>query len=212
NSAVGPNRAGARNRAFGPPTRRLPKAEIAGRQAPPLRTVRLEALRDRYPSELSGGQQQRVALARALAVEPRILLLDEPLSNLDAHLREEMRFEIRQVHDLLGLTTVYVTHDQSEALVTADRIAVMKSGHLQQLGSPEDIFERPSNAFVATFIGANNELAGTSEGNDATRVGGPGLTAPDSIAAAPGGTVPLWQRASPVLRFGPASKVLPAEP
>ncbi|QCN98522.1 ABC transporter ATP-binding protein (plasmid) [Azospirillum argentinense] len=211
NYAVWPHKTVAENVAFGLAIRRLPKAEIAERLDRTLRTVRLEALRDRYPSELSGGQQQRVALARALAVEPRILLLDEPLSNLDAHLREEMRFEIRQVHDLLGLTTVYVTHDQSEALVTADRIAVMKSGHLQQLGSPEDIFERPSNAFVATFIGANNELAGTSEGTGAIRVGGHVLTAPDRSGAVHGGTVSLCVRPSQVRLFGAEETGLPAE-
>ncbi len=198
NYAVWPHKTVAENVAFGLAIRRLPKAELVERLDRALRTVRLEALRDRYPSELSGGQQQRVALARALAVEPRILLLDEPLSNLDAHLREEMRFEIRQVHDLLGITTVYVTHDQSEALVTADRIAVMKSGHLQQLGSPEDIFERPSNAFVATFIGANNELAGRSEGQGAIRVGDRVLTAPDRSGAARGAPVSLCVRPSQV--------------
>ena len=198
NYAVWPHKTVADNVAFGLAIRRMPKAEIAERLDRTLRTVRLDALRDRYPSELSGGQQQRVALARALAVEPRILLLDEPLSNLDAHLREEMRFEIRQVHDLLGITTVYVTHDQSEALVTADRIAVMKSGHLQQLASPEDLFERPSNAFVATFIGANNALAGTSEGKGAIRVGEQVLIAPDRSEAARGGAVSLCVRPSQV--------------
>lgn len=125
-----------------------------------LDTVRLTALAQRYPSELSGGQQQQVALARALVVEPDILLLDEPLSNLDAHLREEMRYEIRQVHDLLGLTTVYVTHDQGKALVTADKIAVMQSGQVQQFDSPVNVFSRPANTFVASFIGTNNELHG----------------------------------------------------
>ena len=198
NYAVWPHKTVAENVAFGLSIRRLPKAELTERLDRALRTVRLEALRDRYPSELSGGQQQRVALARALAVEPRILLLDEPLSNLDAHLREEMRFEIRRVHDLLGITTVYVTHDQSEALVTADRIAVMKSGHVQQLGSPEEIFERPSNAFVATFIGANNALAGTSKGNGAIQVGDHVLTAPDRSGAAPGASVSLCVRPSQV--------------
>lgn len=161
NYAVWPHKTVAENVAFGLQLRKLPRPELEARLARALDTVRLGALRDRYPFELSGGQQQRVALARALAVEPRILLLDEPLSNLDAHLREEMRFEIRRVHDELGITTVYVTHDQGEALVTADKVAVMKGGVVQQLGTPEEIFERPANAFVASFIGSNNEIAGT---------------------------------------------------
>ncbi|MGF7175626.1 ABC transporter ATP-binding protein [Azospirillum doebereinerae] len=203
NYAVWPHKTVAENVAFGLTIRRLPKAELTERLDRALRTVRLESLRDRYPSELSGGQQQRVALARALVVEPAILLLDEPLSNLDAHLREEMRFEIRQVHDLLGITTVYVTHDQSEALVTADRVAVMKSGAVQQFGSPEDVFERPSNAFVAGFIGSNNELVGTSEGAGAIRVGDTVLTAPDRSAAARGNPVSLCVRPSKV-RLGEA--------
>ncbi|SMH47003.1 ABC transporter ATP-binding protein [Azospirillum agricola] len=198
NYAVWPHKTVAENVAFGLTIRRLPKAEIAERLTRALRTVRLEHLRDRYPSELSGGQQQRVALARALVVEPSILLLDEPLSNLDAHLREEMRFEIRQVHDLLGITTVYVTHDQSEALVTADRIAVMQSGIVQQLASPEEVFERPANAFVAGFIGSNNTLAGISEGEGAIRVGDHVLTAPDRSGAARGGSVALCVRPSKV--------------
>ncbi|CAO3356588.1 ATP-binding cassette domain-containing protein [Azospirillum melinis] len=198
NYAVWPHKTVAENVAFGLSIRRLPKAEIAERLTRALRTVRLESLRDRYPSELSGGQQQRVALARALVVEPSILLLDEPLSNLDAHLREEMRFEIRQVHDLLGITTVYVTHDQSEALVTADRIAVMKAGAVQQFGTPEDVFERPANAFVARFIGSNNELSGTGEGEGSIRIGDRVLTAPDRSGVARGGSVSLCVRPSKV--------------
>jgi iron(III) transport system ATP-binding protein len=160
NYAVWPHKTVAENVAFGLQLRKLSRAELEARLDRALGTVRLGALRDRYPFELSGGQQQRVALARALAVEPRILLLDEPLSNLDAHLREEMRFEIRRVHDELGITTVYVTHDQGEALVTADQVAVMNGGTVQQFGTPEEIFERPANPFVASFIGSNNEIAG----------------------------------------------------
>ena len=123
-------------------------------------TTKLEALAARYPGELSGGQQQRVALARALVVEPETLLLDEPLSNLDANLREEMRFEIRRLHDEYRYTTVYVTHDQSEAMTTADVIAVMNHGRIEQLGSPEEIYERPRSEFVARFIGSSNVLKG----------------------------------------------------
>ncbi len=122
--------------------------------------MRLEGFADRYPGELSGGQQQRVALARALVVEPAILLLDEPLSNLDAHLREEMRFEIRRVHEALKITTVYVTHDQAEAMVTSDRIAVMNAGSVEQVGTPAEVYERPATAFVAGFIGRTNLLRG----------------------------------------------------
>jgi iron(III) transport system ATP-binding protein len=160
NYAVWPHKTVAENVAYGLQVRRLPRHEVTSRVTRALDTVHLTALRDRYPSELSGGQQQRVALARAMVVEPDILLLDEPLSNLDAHLREEMRYEIRQVHDLLGLTTVYVTHDQGEALVTADKIAVMRGGQVQQCATPESVFTLPSNTFVASFIGNNNELHG----------------------------------------------------
>ena len=125
-----------------------------------LETTKLEILAQRYPGELSGGQQQRVALARALIVEPETLLLDEPLSNLDANLREEMRFEIRRLHDEYRYTTVYVTHDQSEAMTTADLIAVMNAGKIDQLGTPEEIYDRPQSEFVARFIGASNIIKG----------------------------------------------------
>jgi iron(III) transport system ATP-binding protein len=135
---------------------------IAKKLAAILATTKLEALAQRYPGELSGGQQQRVALARALIVEPETLLLDEPLSNLDANLREEMRFEIRRLHDEYRYTTVYVTHDQSEAMTTADLIAVMNGGRIDQLGTPEDIYARPESEFVARFIGASNVIKGTA--------------------------------------------------
>ena len=125
-----------------------------------LATTKLDALAERYPGELSGGQQQRVALARALIVEPETLLLDEPLSNLDANLREEMRFEVRRLHDEYRYTTVYVTHDQSEAMTTADVIAVMNAGKIEQAGSPEDIYDRPRSEFVARFIGSSNVIKG----------------------------------------------------
>jgi len=125
-----------------------------------LEMVGLSELADRKPHALSGGQQQRVALARALIVEPETLLLDEPLSNLDANLREEMRFEVRRLHDEYRYTTVYVTHDQSEAMTTADLIAVMNLGKIEQLGRPEDIYDRPRSEFVARFIGASNIVKG----------------------------------------------------
>ena len=122
--------------------------------------VQLDALLKRYPGELSGGQQQRVALARALVVEPQTLLLDEPLSNLDANLREEMRFEIRRLHDEFRYTTVYVTHDQGEAMATADLIVVLRAGRVEQIGTPEEIYARPRSEFVARFVGGANVLPG----------------------------------------------------
>ena len=128
-------------------------AASSTRSSPPRGS---KPLADRYPGELSGGQQQRVALARALIVEPETLLLDEPLSNLDANLREEMRFEVRRLHDEYRYTTVYVTHDQSEAMTTADLIAVMNAGKIEQAGTPEEIYERPRSEFVARFIGSSN--------------------------------------------------------
>jgi iron(III) transport system ATP-binding protein len=120
-------------------------------------------LADRYPAELSGGQQQRVALARSIVVKPAILLLDEPLSNLDANLREEMRFEIRRLHDEFRITTVYVTHDQGEAMVTSDRIAVMNAGRIEQIDDPYTLYNKPKTRFVAGFIGRTNFLEGTRD-------------------------------------------------
>jgi iron(III) transport system ATP-binding protein len=148
------------NVAYGLTLRKLDKAAIAEKVRAILTVTRLESLAQRYPGELSGGQQQRVALARALIVEPETLLLDEPLSNLDANLREEMRFEIRRLHDEYRYTTVYVTHDQSEAMTTADLIAVMNAGKIEQLGSPEEIYDRPRSEFVARFIGSSNIVKG----------------------------------------------------
>ncbi|HEY4892187.1 MAG TPA: ABC transporter ATP-binding protein, partial [Reyranella sp.] len=159
--ALWPHMTVAENVAYGLKIRKLDKATIDAKLKAILSTARLEALADRYPGELSGGQQQRVALARALVVEPETLLLDEPLSNLDANLREEMRFEVRRLHDEYRYTTVYVTHDQSEAMTTADIIAVMNGGKVEQAGSPEDIYERPRSEFVARFIGGSNVVKGT---------------------------------------------------
>jgi iron(III) transport system ATP-binding protein len=127
-----------------------------------LAVVKLDGYEGRYPAELSGGQQQRVAVARALVVEPEILLLDEPLSNLDANLREEMRFEIRRLHEAFGITTLYVTHDQAEAMVISDRVAVLNAGRVAQIGRPEDLFRRPRSRFVAEFIGRTNLIEGTA--------------------------------------------------
>jgi len=156
------------NVAYGLTLRRLPRNEIARKVSTILATTKLSDLAARYPGELSGGQQQRVALARALIVDPETLLLDEPLSNLDANLREEMRFEVRRLHDEYRYTTVYVTHDQSEAMTTADLIAVMNAGRIEQLGPPEDIYARPRSEFVARFIGSSNIVKGKAL--DATHI------------------------------------------
>jgi putative spermidine/putrescine transport system ATP-binding protein len=146
------------NVAFGLRARRLPRDEIRGRVAEALALVRLEALSARYPAQMSGGQQQRVALARALAVRPELLLLDEPLSNLDARLRDEMRVEIRDLQRRLGITTVLVTHDIGEAFTMSDRMGVMQDGKIVQIGRSEDIYNHPANRFVANFVGPTNEL------------------------------------------------------
>jgi iron(III) transport system ATP-binding protein len=173
--ALWPHMTVAENVAYGLKIRKLDKATIEAKLKAILSTARLEALADRYPGELSGGQQQRVSLARALVVEPETLLLDEPLSNLDANLREEMRFEIRRLHDRYRYTTVYVTHDQAEAMTTADLIAVMNSGKIEQLGPPEEIYARPRSEFVARFIGGANILRGTAlDGTQVSLAGTPG--------------------------------------
>ncbi|HKB73109.1 MAG TPA: ABC transporter ATP-binding protein [Burkholderiales bacterium] len=164
--ALWPHMTVAENVAYGLKLRKLDRDTIGRKLKAILATTRLEALAGRYPGELSGGQQQRVALARALIVEPEILLLDEPLSNLDANLREEMRFEVRRLHDQYRYTTVYVTHDQSEAMTTADLIAVMNGGRIEQAGSPEDIYDRPRSEFVARFIGSSNILKGRNLDED----------------------------------------------
>jgi iron(III) transport system ATP-binding protein len=160
--ALWPHMTVAENIVYGLRLRKIDRDSIAKRLNAILETTKLGSLAQRYPGELSGGQQQRVALARALIVEPETLLLDEPLSNLDANLREEMRFEIRRLHDQYRYTTVYVTHDQSEAMTTADLIAVMNGGKIDQLGTPEDIYDRPQSEFVARFIGASNVIKGVA--------------------------------------------------
>ena len=172
--ALWPHMTVAENVAYGLKIRKLDKATIQSKLKAILTTARLEALAERYPAELSGGQQQRVSLARALVVEPETLLLDEPLSNLDANLREEMRFEIRRLHDRYRYTTVYVTHDQAEAMTTADMIAVMNHGRVEQLGTPQEIYDRPQSVFVARFIGGSNILKGRAL--DSERIEIPGGT------------------------------------
>ena len=164
NYALFPHMTVETNIAFGLRMRRIGRDETRARVADALSMVRLEGLEGRLPSQLSGGQQQRVALARAIVIEPVMLLLDEPLSNLDAKLREEMRVEIKEIQSRLRITTVFVTHDQEEALTISDRIAVMHAGRVIQEGSPVDIFEKPQHSFVAGFIGQSNLLRGVYEG------------------------------------------------
>src|SRR5260221_560449 len=159
----------AENIRFGLEVRKIPKVEQATRVAEAIRQVQLDALAQRKPNQLSGGQQQRVALARALAVNPDCLLLDEPLSNLDANLRHEMRGEIRRICKTEGFTTIYVTHDQKEALSVADRIAVLNDGKLVQVGTPGELYHAPRTSFVAGFIGNTNLLTGTSLGEQAVQ-------------------------------------------
>ena len=164
--AIWPNMTVAENVGFGLTVRKLKGDEIRRRVDDMLEVVQLGALRDRYPAELSGGQQQRVALARSIVVKPSVLLLDEPLSNLDANLREEMRFEIRRLHDEFKMTMVYVTHDQAEAMVTSDRIAVMNKGRVEQIDAPYALYGRPKTRFVAGFIGRTNFIEGKSSGDE----------------------------------------------
>ena len=161
--ALFPHLSVAQNVAFGLEMRKLPRADIERRVEEVLALVRLEGYGGRLPRQLSGGQQQRVALARALAIRPDVLLLDEPLSNLDAKLRQEVRVEIRELQRQLGLTTVMVTHDQEEALTMADRLVVMNEGLVRQVGSQRDLYERPSDRFVAGFVGRSTFLDGTVE-------------------------------------------------
>ncbi|MHB8271191.1 ABC transporter ATP-binding protein [Bradyrhizobium sp.] len=164
--AIWPNMTVQQNVAFGLELRRMPNAEVKRRVGEMLEVVHMNHLADRYPAELSGGQQQRVALARAIVIRPSVLLLDEPLSNLDATLREEMRFEIRRLHDEFRVTTVYVTHDQAEAMVTSDRIAVMNHGRIEQIDHPRALYNKPTTRFVAGFIGRTNFIEGTSNGHE----------------------------------------------
>jgi putative spermidine/putrescine transport system ATP-binding protein len=202
NYALFPHLTVAENVAFGLEMRKVPKAEIAPRVAEALRLVRLGHLGERLPRQLSGGQQQRVALARALVFKPDVLLLDEPLSNLDAKLRQEVRIEIRQLTRQLGLTTIMVTHDQEEALTMADRLVVMSDGSVRQLGTQQDLYERPADRFVAGFVGRSTFLEGAVETSGKFRTDGGldikcrnGSVGPASLALRPErislGTEPL---------------------
>jgi len=186
------------NIAFGLRMRRLPRERVAARVDQALALVQLDGLADRYPSQLSGGQQQRVAIARAIVIEPPLVLMDEPLSNLDAKLRLEMRTEIRRLHRELGLTTIYVTHDQEEAFSLADRLVVLREGVTQQIGAPDEIYYRPTNLYVADFVGFRNAVtmtlqrrdgdAGVASGHDLSvrgRVAGDGSEGPVTLAIRP---------------------------
>ena len=184
--AVWPHRSVEQNVAYPLTLRRVPKAEVASRVKEALRWVRLEAFATRRPHELSGGQLQRVALARALVAGPRVLLLDEPLSNLDAALREELRAEIAALRARLGTTMVFVTHDQGEALALSDRIAVMNRGVIEQVDTPERLYREPATPFVAGFVGGANVLVGQVRGGNFHTTPGdasfplpPGMVAPD---------------------------------
>jgi ABC-type Fe3+/spermidine/putrescine transport system ATPase subunit len=182
--ALWPHKTVAENVAFGLRLRKLDNASVHRRVTEMLQAVRLDSLASRYPAELSGGQQQRVALARAIVVEPAVLLLDEPLSNLDANLREEMRLEIRRLHNKFRMTTILVTHDQAEAMATSDRIAIMNKGKLEQVDTPLALYAWPKTRFVANFIGRTNFLEARCDHTDVVfdgfsiareRFGPPGL-------------------------------------
>ena len=165
NYAIFPHLTVRKNVAFGLQNRKLPKDQIETQTDKFLKLMKIDQYADRLPEKLSGGQQQRVALARALAIEPDVLLMDEPLSNLDAKLRVEMREVIKEIQNSLGITTVYVTHDQEEAMAVSDRIAVMSEGVIQQVGSPKTLYQRPGNLFVSTFIGRTNVMECKVSGN-----------------------------------------------
>ncbi len=164
--ALWPHMTVAQNVAYGLRFAGVPRGDRERKVEEMLKAVQLAGYGARYPGELSGGQQQRVAVARALVVEPEILLLDEPLSNLDASLREEMRFEIRRLHERFAITTLYVTHDQAEAMVISDRVAVLRDGRVAQIGVPQELFEQPRTRFVAEFIGKTNLIDTVADGAD----------------------------------------------
>lgn len=184
--ALFPHMTVARNVAFPLEQRKVPKAEIARRVARALRMVELDGMAQRLPSQLSGGQQQRVALARAVVFNPRVLLMDEPLGALDKKLREQLQGEISRMHRELGITFVFVTHDQEEALALSDRIAVFNDGRIEQVGTPEELYERPATLFVARFLGESNVFTGRPARPGVLRCGAHELTLPGAGAAGDG--------------------------
>ena len=189
--ALFPHMSVAENVAFGLEMRGVERSERESRVREALRLVGLAGYEDRFPRRMSGGQQQRVALARAIVIRPQVLLLDEPLSNLDAKLREEMQIELRQIQRNLGTTTILVTHDQHEAMALSDRIVVMNRGVIEQVGTPLETYERPASAFVAQFLGKTNEFVGMASGEGHVTVGGhhhagtPGLSGPVTVSVRP---------------------------
>jgi spermidine/putrescine transport system ATP-binding protein len=187
--ALFPHMSVSDNVAFGLRMRRVPKAEIGRQVGEALDLVRLSGLGDRRPLEISGGQRQRVALARALVIKPAVLLLDEPLSNLDLKLREEMRVEIARIQRQLGITTIFVTHDQGEALVMSDRVAVMNAGRIEQLGRPDEVYERPRTRFVAQFIGRMNFFNARAAAAGVELTEGGTLPLPDAQKLSPGSDI-----------------------
>jgi putative spermidine/putrescine transport system ATP-binding protein len=192
--ALFPNLTVAQNVAFGLRVAGLPRAQIDARVTEMLRLIGLPDLGARYPFQLSGGQQQRVALARALAPRPRVLLLDEPLSALDAKIRVSLRTEIREIQRELGITTIFVTHDQEEALSMSDRIVVMNGGIAEQVGSPFGVYNRPATRFVANFVGTLNTFDATVSGPDRVTLDGVEITLTEQVAARKGDTVALALR------------------
>ena len=203
NYALFPHRTVFENVAFGLKYRDVAKPEIERRVKAALELVQLPHLADRYPKQLSGGQQQRIALARAVVIEPDVLLLDEPLSALDANLREDMRVELKRIQDDIGVTTVFVTHDQSEALAMSDQIVVMSEGRVEQVGAPEEVYNAPATEFVARFLGAANIVEGRSTGAQGDAVG---------VEANVFGAVAVPREKAPKLTgAGPAKLVVRAE-
>jgi spermidine/putrescine transport system ATP-binding protein len=203
NYALFPHKSVADNIAFGLKYRGVGKADMARKVTDALELVQLPHVADRYPRELSGGQQQRIALARAIVIEPDVLLLDEPLSALDANLREDMRVELKRIQERIGVTTVFVTHDQSEALALSDQIVVMSAGRVEQMGAPEEVYNTPASEFVARFLGASNIVEATcTDRDESTMV----LETPDFGRF----TLPS-DRGPQVTRTGPVKLVLRAE-
>ncbi|MBC2835042.1 ABC transporter ATP-binding protein [Paragemmobacter straminiformis] len=206
--ALFPNLTVAQNVAFGLKVKGVAKAEAEARVAEMLRLIGLPDLGGRYPYQLSGGQQQRVALARALAVRPRVLLLDEPLSALDAKIRVSLRSEIREIQRELGITTVFVTHDQEEALSMSDRVVVMNGGIAEQVGTPFEVYNRPTTRFVATFVGTLNLFEAEADGQG-LRIAGVPVRLPEAVEAARGGRLSVALRPES-LHLGGGEVTLPA--
>ena len=205
NYAVWPHKTVFENVVFGLKLRRISSDEAKRRVQETLALVNLSGLEGRFPGELSGGQQQRVALARSLVVEPEILLLDEPLSNLDAKLRERMRVELKQLQRRTGITFVYVTHDQAEALALSDQIAVMHGGKLQQYGTPDDVYRRPANKIVADFMGIVNFVPGTARGDDLIEIDGIQMRSPHARGLVAGELLDIAVRPENVRLFRDAT-------